>query len=355
MALNIYHVIGLMSGTSLDGVDLAYCTFSFEMKWKFQFHSGKTIPYDERWKEKLKTAQLLSPEDLKALDVEYGNYLGNLVKSFIDEKQIEVDFVSSHGHTIFHQPQKGITVQIGSGAEIKKVTGKTVVCDFRKGDVALGGQGAPLVPIGDKLLFSQMDYCLNLGGIANISFEQNGERIAFDICACNIVLNELVSERNLNYDKDGELARSGKLNKALLDELNQVSFYKKPFPKSLGREDIEREIFPVLDKYEISLEDKLNTFCKHVAIQISEVLGKDISDAKMLVTGGGTLNKFLLECIEDKCNLKIMVPPQDIIDFKEAIIFAFLGVLKMRNEVNCLKSVTGASVDSSGGEIFFNE
>ncbi len=344
-----------MSGTSLDGVDLAFCTFEYEFNWKFQFHFGKTIPYDNQWKEKLKTAQFLSPDELKTLDIEFGTYLGLLVKDFIEEKNIEVDFVSSHGHTIHHQPQKGITVQIGSGEEIKKASGKTVVCDFRKGDVALGGQGAPLVPIGDKLLFSQMDYCLNLGGIANISFERNSERLAFDICACNIVLNELVTERELNYDEDGELARVGKLNKALLDELNLIDFYKKPFPKSLGREDIESSIFLILKKYEISLEDRLNTFCKHIAIQISEVLSKEISDAKMLITGGGTLNKFLLECIEDKCNLKIVIPPKDIIDFKEAIIFAFLGVLRMRNEVNCLKSVTGASVDSSGGDIFFIE
>jgi anhydro-N-acetylmuramic acid kinase len=355
MATDKYNVIGLMSGTSLDGVDLAFCTFEFDEKWKFKFHFGKTIAYDSQWREKLRTAMLISSEELKVLDREFGKYLGQLVKDFTEEKNIEVDFISSHGHTIFHQPKKGITVQIGSGEEIKLETGKTVVCDFRKGDVALGGQGAPLVPIGDKLLFSQMDYCLNLGGIANISFENNGERIAFDICACNIVLNELVAERDLNFDEDGNLARSGKLNRALLDELNQITFYKQPFPKSLGREDIENSVFPILQKYEISLEDKLNTFCKHIAFQISEVLSKDISDAKMLITGGGTLNKFLLECIEDKCNLKIVIPPKDIIDFKEAIIFAFLGVLRVRNEVNCLKSVTGASVDSSGGDIFFNQ
>lgn len=352
MATDIYNVIGLMSGTSLDGVDLAFCTFEYDQKWKFKFHFGKTIAYESHWREKLRTAQLISPEELKALDKEFGKYLGQLVKDFVEEKNIEVDFISSHGHTIFHQPKKGITVQIGSGEEIKAITGKTVVCDFRKGDVALGGQGAPLVPIGDKLLFSQMDYCLNLGGIANISFENNGERIAFDICACNLVLNELVNERQLNYDEDGNLARSGKINKALLEELNQIPFYKQPFPKSLGREDIESFVFPVLQKYEISLEDRLNTFCKHIAIQIGEVLSKDISDAKMLITGGGTLNKFLLECIEDKCNLKIVIPPKDIIDFKEAIIFAFLGVLRMRNEVNCLKSVTGAERDSSGGVVF---
>ncbi len=355
MSQQNYNVIGVMSGTSLDGVDLAFCTFMHDELWSFKFHFGQTIPYNTNWKERLSTAQFLSPEKIDELDIEYGNYLGRLIKEFIDENKIDVDFVSSHGHTIFHQPKKGITVQIGSGEAIKSITGKTVVCDFRKGDVALGGQGAPLVPIGDKLLFSQMNYCLNLGGIANISFDKNNERLAFDICACNMVLNDLVSERGLSYDEDGKIAKAGKLNRELLEALNQISFYKQPFPKSLGREDIERDVFPLIKNFEISLEDKLNTFCKHIAIQISNVLEKDISDSKMLITGGGTLNKFLLECIEDKCNLKIIIPQKEIIDFKEAIIFAFLGVLRMRNEVNCLKSVTGASVDSSGGNIFLTK
>ncbi|HQW22376.1 MAG TPA: anhydro-N-acetylmuramic acid kinase [Bacteroidia bacterium] len=352
MAQQNYKVIGVMSGTSLDGVDLAYCTFTHDDHWSFKFHFGQTIPYDAEWKRKLSTAQFLPKDSLIILDKEYGSYLGILVKAFMDTNKIDVDFISSHGHTIFHQPKKGITVQIGSGEAIKIATGKTVVCDFRKGDVALGGQGAPLVPIGDKLLFSQMNYCLNLGGIANISFDKNEERIAFDICACNMVLNDLVSERGLSFDNDGEIASAGKLNKELMEALNEIPFYRQTFPKSLGREDVEGDVFPLLKKYEISLEDKLNTFCKHIAIQISNVLEKDVSDSKMLVTGGGTLNKFLLECIEDKCNLKIIIPQKEIIDFKEAIIFAFLGVLRMRNEVNCLKSVTGASADSSGGDIF---
>lgn len=353
MTENKYNVIGLMSGTSLDGVDLAFCTFLYEDHWRFQFHIGKTIPYNNEWREKLKKVMSLSSADLESLSLEYGKYLGELVKDFIEENKLEVDFISSHGHTVFHQPDKGITIQIGSGKEIKDSTGKAVVCDFRKGDVALGGQGAPLVPIGDRFLFSQMNYCLNLGGIANISFEKSGERIAFDICSCNIVLNELVSTKGLSYDKDGELASLGKLDKALFDELNALAYYSQSFPKSLGREDIDKNIFPLLSRYEISTEDKLNTFCKHIAFQISKVLENDISDNKMLITGGGTFNKFLLECIEDKCNLKIVIPPKDIIDFKEAIIFGFLGVLRMRSEVNCLKSVTGASRDSCGGEVYW--
>ncbi len=216
----------------------------------------------------------------------------------------------------------------------------------------MGGQGAPLVPIGDRLLFSQMDYCLNLGGIANISFEESNERRAFDICACNIVLNKLAGEKDLAFDKDGELASLGKINKTLFDELNSISYYKKSFPKSLGREHIVEDIFPIIEKFEIPLEDKLNTFCKHIAYQISMTLKNEISDQKMLITGGGTLNKFLLVCIEDKCNLKIIIPQKNIIDYKEAIIFGFLGVLRIRNEVNCLKSVTGAVKDSSGGDVF---
>jgi anhydro-N-acetylmuramic acid kinase len=353
MIKNNYSVLGIMSGTSLDGVDLAICEFNLNDRWTFKLIKGKTIPYSEAWKEKLKNAMSLAPEKLQELDKEYGKYLGELSSNFLKEENRSVDFISSHGHTIHHQPKLGITVQIGSGQEIKNVTDTPVVFNFRQGDVALGGQGAPLVPIGDRLLFSEMSYCLNLGGIANISYENNGARIAFDICAVNIVLNQLANEKGLEYDKDGELAYSGKLDKELLAELNEIEFYKKPFPKSLGREDIDREVFPIIKKYEISIEDKLRTFCEHIAIQIAKVTGEEMSSSRMLVTGGGTLNHFLLTKIEDKCNLAIVVPSKAIVDFKEAIIFAFLGVLRMRNEVNCLSSVTGASRDSSGGDVIY--
>lgn len=347
-----YKVIGVMSGTSLDGVDLAYCEFTKAEWWSFRLLAGKTIVYDQSWKRKLEQAMLLLPSDLQTLDSDYGIYLAGILNEFIAENKIQADFISSHGHTIFHQPQKGITVQIGSGKIISELTNTTVVCDFRKGDVALGGQGAPLVPIGDRLLFSEMDFCLNLGGIANISFERKGERLAFDLCACNIVLNSLANELDKSFDDGGAIARGGKLNRELLNELNSIAYYEKPFPKSLGREDIDRDVLSIINKYKIKIPDKLHTFCVHIAIQLVKVVGNEVSNSKMLITGGGAFNEFLIEQIEGKCNMKIVLPSLQIIDFKEAIIFAFLGVLRMRNENNCLRSVTGAERDSSGGEVF---
>lgn len=352
MSADKYSVIGVMSGTSLDGLDLAFCEFAKEDRWNFKLITAKTIAYDNQWRKRLKEAATLGPNELSILDSDFGKYIGQQINQFREEEKITFKYISSHGHTVHHQPQNGITVQVGSGTEIRNVTGVIVICDFRKGDVALGGQGAPLVPIGDRLLFGEMDYCLNLGGIANISFEKNEERIAFDICACNIVLNLLAEKLGSNFDDNGSFANGGELNKKLLDELNELPFYKKPYPKSLGREDIEREVIPVFKNYEIKPEDLLRTFCKHIAIQIGKVIGGEVSNSKMLITGGGTLNLFLLKQIEDECHLKIVVPTKAIIDFKEAIIFGFLGVLKIRNENNCLKSVTGASKDSSGGDIF---
>lgn len=352
MEIKNYKVIGVMSGTSLDGVDLAYCEFSKSDSWSFRLLAGKTIAYDLSWKKKLQDAMLLKPLELEKLDYDFGIYLAELLNEFINENKIKADLISSHGHTIFHQPQKGITVQIGSGKKISELTKSTVVCDFRKGDVALGGQGAPLVPIGDRLLFGEMDYCLNLGGIANISFEKNGERLAFDVCGCNIVLNYLANELKKLFDEGGAIARGGKLNKALLNELNSIGYYEKSFPKSLGREDIDRDVLSLINKYELPIADKLNTFCTHIAIQIGKVVGNEVSNSKMLITGGGAFNEFLIEQIEAKCNLKIVLPSRQIIDYKEAIIFAFLGVLRIRNENNCLKSVTGAERDSCGGDVF---
>ncbi len=352
MSAEKYSVIGVMSGTSLDGLDLAFCEFAIDDKWKFKLITAKTISYDQQWQKRLREAATLGPKELAILDSDFGKYIGQQINQFRDEENISFNYISSHGHTVQHQPQNGITVQVGSGTEIRNMTGVNVICDFRKGDVALGGQGAPLVPIGDRLLFGEMDYCLNLGGIANISFEKNEERIAFDICACNIVLNMLAEKLGSNFDDDGAFANGGELNKKLLNELNELPFYKKSYPKSLGREDIEREVFPILNNYQIKPEDLLRTFCKHIAIQIGKVIGSEVSNSKMLITGGGTLNLFLLKQIEDECHLKIVIPSKAIIDFKEAIIFGFLGVLKIRNENNCLKSVTGASEDSSGGDVF---
>jgi anhydro-N-acetylmuramic acid kinase len=349
-----FSVIGLMSGTSLDGLDVVHCFFEKENGWEFKVSQGKTFGYDAHWKNKLATADQMSGLELALLHVELGQYHGACVKSFMDEFSVQADFASSHGHTIFHQPEKSLTLQIGSAPHIAAQCGLPVVADFRTLDVALGGQGAPLVPVGDKFLFGEFEGCLNLGGIANISFQgkdESTETRAFDISTCNMALNALAQLAGKEYDAGGKIARSGVVDENLLSELNSFSFYKIPAPKSLGKEFYDETMVPVLSKHNISVEDKMRTIVEHIAIQISDVLNQQ-KQGKVLVTGGGAHNDFLLEKMREKTSLELVKPDSATIDFKEAIIFAFLGLLRWCNEVNTLRSVTGAAHDSVGGCIY---
>jgi anhydro-N-acetylmuramic acid kinase len=358
---NSIKAVGLMSGTSLDGLDLVAVEFwQTGEKWQFKIEAAETLEYAAEWKNRLKNAPELSGEELIQLHTEYGRFLGSETKRFITENHFQPDIVASHGHTIFHQPEKGFTFQAGSGFEIAAVTGITTIADFRSGDVALGGQGAPLVPVGDRLLFSEYEYCLNLGGFANISFEKNGKRIAFDICPVNIVLNHFAEKQGFYFDKNGEMGRKGKVNSELLKKLNQLDFYRAEPPKSLGREWIEKVFMPLLYQTEISDEDKLRTVYEHIAQQITGIVsgiekgkGAGGGRGRMLVTGGGVFNKFLIELISGSTPVELVIPANEIINFKEALIFAFLGVLKIRGEINCLASVTGAKKNHSTGLVFY--
>lgn len=347
---NSFRAIGVMSGTSLDGLDIAAVEFDFsDGKWSFNLVDAETIPYTSEWKNSLKTAPQLSGENLTELHSNYGKFTGEQVVNFFENKNFAPDLIASHGHTVFHKPEKSYTLQIGSGAAISAVCNTLTISDFRTGDVALGGQGAPLVPIGDKLLFSDYDYCLNLGGFSNISYESNGKRLAYDNCPVNFVLNYFAERKGLPFDKDGQLGKQGEINTELLHELNKLAYYQIKPPKSLGREWVENKFFPVLNKYDIRDSDKLRTVYEHISIQISKaVSGK----GEILLTGGGAFNSFLTERIKAHTSCKIVIPSKEIIDFKEAIIFAFLGVLRLKNINNCLASVTGARKDSCGGILF---
>ena len=257
----------------------------------------------------------------------------------------QVDFIASHGHTIFHQPENNYTLQIGCGKTISQTTKITTINDFRSLDVYLNGQGAPLVPIGDLLLFPKHKYCINLGGFANISIKKNEKIIAFDICPANIVLNDICKKIGIGYDCNGDIAREGKIVPTLLQQLNKLDFYIKKAPKSLGREWVEEHISPILKNHKP--EDLICTFCEHIAIQI----GKFLADESALFTGGGVFNSFLIERITFHSKSKILIPNKELIEFKESLIFAFLGVLRIRNEINCIQSVTGADRDNCGGHI----
>ncbi|HSD13129.1 MAG TPA: anhydro-N-acetylmuramic acid kinase [Flavobacterium sp.] len=348
-----YNVVGVMSGTSLDGVDLAHIHFSIENgQWGFQIFQCETVGYPEEWIALLKKAVDFSEAELKTLNKEYTALLGGIISDFITKHQLEnLDAVCSHGHTILHQPQNGFTLQIGNLPEIAELIKQKVVCDFRVQDVKMGGQGAPLVPIGDRTLFSDYDYCLNLGGFSNVSFEENGQRIAFDISPVNTVLNFYADTLGLKYDDKGQISRNGTISAELLSELNALDFYHKKYPKSLGFEFVKETVLPMIERHSIPVEDKLRTFTEHVAFQIAEAL--PLKKGKLLVTGGGAYNIFLIERMRNYLpKMQIVVPDAKTIEFKEALIFALLGVLRLENEVNVLASVTGASSNHSSGVIY---
>lgn len=341
-----------MSGTSLDGIDLAEIVFNYsDEKWSFEILAAETVPYSSFWKDELGDAINYSKEQLERLDFKYTEKLSEEVTNFIKKYNIlGIDAVCSHGHTILHQPDKGFTYQIGNLPRISKMLGQTVVCDFRVEDVELGGQGAPLVPIGDRLLFPEYDYCLNLGGFANCSFEKNSKRIAFDICPANIVLNKYAEKLGNDFDDEGKMAALGKIDKDLLNKLNDLSFYTENPPKSLGLEWVRKNIFPILDTFEISSQDILRTFVEHIAIQLANQFSEN---ASVLITGGGVYNSFLIERLKNHATINLVIPSQEIVEFKEALVFGLLGILKLRDEVNCLASVTGARDDHSSGKILF--
>ena len=343
-----FHAIGLMSGTSLDGLDLCFAKFSREnSSWNYEILQAETLPYSDLWDGKLRNSINLKAEELFELNSRFGFFLAKKTQEFIEKHSLtNIDVIASHGHTVFHQPEKKYTVQIGDGKAIKILTNIPVVYDFRSQDVLMGGNGAPLVPIGDELLFSEYDACLNLGGFSNISFNEKGKRIAFDISPVNIVLNYFAKYLGKDFDENGDFAKSGKINLGILDQLNAFEYYHQTPPKSLGIEWVNANIFPRLRTE--TPENNLATFTEHAAFQITKIFEKhDLK--KVLFTGGGTYNSFLLERIKHYSESEIIVPAKEVIDYKEALIFAFMGVLRINNEINVLSSATGSSEDHITG------
>ncbi|MET0635888.1 MAG: anhydro-N-acetylmuramic acid kinase [Chitinophagaceae bacterium] len=375
----LYRAIGLMSGSSLDGLDIVCAAFQENGgKWSFEILAADCLPYDEIWTSRLSRATSLSALDYQLLHIDYGHYLGEQVNSFIRANGLEfkVALLASHGHTSFHLPEKRMTAQLGDGASIAAVTQLPVVSDLRAMDVALGGQGAPIVPVGEQLLFSDYDYYLNLGGIANLSLKE-GFR-AFDVCPANRVLNLLAAEAGVDYDDKGYLASSGTVNHHLLNELNSLEYYNRPFPKSLANDFGTDIIYPLIRQYALSVYDSLATYVEHICIQIVKPLTKSISDhtgknaepqitgaaneepvmKKMLITGGGAFNSFLVEQLIKKTEaigVSVIVPDDQIVKYKEALIMGLIGVLRWREETNVLSSVTGARRDSVGGAFWMGQ
>jgi anhydro-N-acetylmuramic acid kinase len=353
MTAQNYNVIGVMSGTSLDGIDLAQLSIGYSgEKWTCEIGITATIPYTSAWIGRLKKAVDFSADALNELNVQYTKLLGDTIFDFIAQNQItDIDAVCSHGHTILHQPQNGFTLQIGNLPELAEYCQQKVVCDFRVQDVQLGGQGAPLVPIGDRLLFSDYTYCLNLGGFSNISYEQNGQRLAFDISAVNTVLNFYAQQQGWAFDDRGAFAKSGKIHVPLVEALNALPYFQLPPPKSLGFEYVKTTLLPLIDSFSIDTASKMHSFTVHVAHQIGAAL--PVKSGRLLITGGGAYNDFLVARIQHYLpNIEIVIPNKKTIEYKEALIFGLLGVLRLRNEINVLHSVTGASNDHCAGFVF---
>lgn len=362
--MKTYRAIGLMSGSSLDGLDIAYCEFTGEGKnWKHKVLATSYLPYPTKWRLRLGNLTLQNAITYIKTHVFFGHFVGELVQEFIDEQHIgdEVDFIASHGQTIFHQPENHLTSQIGDGAAIATKTGLPVICDFRSSDVALNGEGAPIVPIGDRILFSEYSHCMNLGGIGNITLNLEGNKIiGYDVCAVNSLLDGLAEELDMPYDEDGRISSSGKVIPDLLTEINSSWYFEKDYPKSLNGGWVLKAIVPLIKRHAGATKDKLTTACEHIAIQIGNEVKRisekenlpPTSDQRILLTGGGAFNKFLVERIRDNCPIEVVVPDEELVKFKEAIIMGLIGVLRVENETNTLSDVTGADRDTIGGAIY---
>ena len=353
MKRNYSYAIGVMSGTSLDGVDLCYARFYQDesKKWHYHILATACYTYPENWVDQLAKAHQMTEAQLKQLDITYTELIGYYyINKFISEFQLKkIHFIATHGHTVFHQPENNYTLQIGNLPALADIVGYPVVCDFRVQDVQKGGQGAPLVPMGDKLLFDEYDICVNIGGFVNISRQYENRFLAYDICPANKVLNHLSRQLDYPFDKKGRLAARGKVDHSCLAKLDQLDFYRQKPPKSLGLEWVEKEIFPILENSELSVEDQLATFTQHIAHQ----LGKHLENSKsVLMTGGGVYNKHLIDLLKEQVGEKLIIPDDQLINYKEALVFAFLGLLRYQGENNILASVTGAPEDHCVGFIY---
>lgn len=339
-----------MSGTSLDGLDVAYCQFFRENnRWQYAFLAACTYAYSESLREALKKAHTLSSIELLRLDVEYAEWVSARIREFILTYSVsDIDLIASHGHTVFHQPEYKISWQIGNPYVISAILQVPVVGNFRSLDVAMGGQGAPLVPVGDEHLFGEYDACVNLGGFSNISFVDQGKRVAMDICPVNIILNEIAMQKGKQYDENGESAIGGAIIPALFELLNNLAFYKKTYPKSLSREWLEEEFKPLVPYDRFSHRDIAYTFYEHIVFQITRVLDQ-YNFTRVLFTGGGTFNTYLMNKIKEKTKANVIIPSDVLVAYKEALVFAFLGLLNFINETNVYSSVTGSARDHIGG------
>ena len=353
-----------MSGSSLDGLDIADCTLHFaddgRVEWKM--HHSATYPYEPRWQLRLRHLHRETAFNFAKTHTYFSHYIAEMIEEFVEQHDLSPDFIATHGHTIFHHPDKRLTVQIGDGGALAAKTGYPVICNFRAHDIAINGEGAPVAPIADKLLFPDYDLYLNLGGIVNISANIDGRFVAYDVAPANQLLNALAETRELPYDDDGAIARAGTLQPELFDKLNRNFYYGMPYPKSLANQYISAKMYPVVERYPASLEDRMATSCHHIAHQIctavDEIRKREQFERKsyrMFVTGGGAFNGFLMEMIQQYCaeaNIEVTIPPPEVIGFKESLLMALMGAMRLNNMPNVLSDVTGAERDTISGAVY---
>lgn len=358
-----YYALGLMSGSSLDGLDIAYAALDWRdghlLDWRLLV--ADTLPFSEQWQARLLHLPQQDALTFAKTHVYFGRYMADLVQAFRQRhRPARIDFIASHGHTIFHQPDKYLTTQIGDGAALSALTGLPVICDFRTMDVALGGEGAPLAPLADRYLFAGYDFYLNIGGIANLSSNSTGDWIGFDVCPANQVLNLLAQQVGAEYDHNGDLARQGQVLEPLLQRVRDFDFYRKSYPKSLGNEWIRAHVLPIYLEYEGRVEDKLATACAHIALELAQSIQRILTNSpspktspKLLATGGGAFNGYLMERLRASLPaVELVVPAPEIVQFKEALLMALLGVLRLNQTPNSLRSITRAKRDTVNGAIY---
>jgi len=349
-------ILGIMSGSSLDGIDLALCEFE-DLKdggISWEMTKAATVPYSDEWIARLKSLPNVDAREITLVDYELGYLFGKVSKDFL--KGEKIDFIASHGHTIFHEPQNKMTLQIANGSAIASSSGISTIYDFRSMDIGFGGQGAPIVAILDRDIFGEYDALVNLGGISNISFMKDNKTVAYDISPCNQLLNYLANKKGLEYDKDGAIASNGTVNEELFRKLKSFEYFLAPFPKSLDNNFIKKNFIPILDNDDSNLQDKMATIVELIAKTIADELEMNLSNMrkkpKIMFAGGGTNNSFLMNrIIALSQNATIIIPDKKIIDYKEALLMAYLGYLRAKEKPNVLSSVTGAQKDSIGGAI----
>jgi anhydro-N-acetylmuramic acid kinase len=358
-------ILGAMSGSSLDGLDLAVSQFDFSENGELRHWvllEGTTIPFSESWRKRLSSLPDATAVELAVADADLGAWIGQAASSYLSQLKVSVDAIASHGHTVFHFPDRGLSLQIGSGAAIAAQTGITTVDDFRMQDVQSGGQGAPLAPLADQLLFPEYVLLLNLGGIANLSMRFGAKYIAFDSTGANQVLDALAKQLGIPFDDGGQQAAKGQLIPDLLKQALALPYHKQSYPKSLGNDWVQQQLLPLYKSAQGSIPDKLHTACRQIARCIAADLAKAIEheglmpdQARMMVSGGGALNTFLVQCIREECekicSLAVELPSPAVIHYKEAVLMGLMGAMRLRHQANVLPSVTGARRAVCGGAV----